>query len=194
MEQFSHLADEALQTLAAEGNAEAEETLISRFSHLVRRAARPLFLIGGDSEDLTQEGMLGLLSAVRSFRPDLSTSFQTYAETCIRYRLLTAVKSAARYKHTPLNDALSLESSQFEESQARAAALPRDMEERLLEQEGADEMWGRLGKLLSGFEHRVLELFLAGLSYQEMAAYLEKPEKSIDNAVQRIRKKLARKP
>ena len=194
MEQFSHLADEALQTLAAEGNAEAEEALITRFSHLIRRVARPLFLSGGDSEDLIQEGMMGLLSAVRTFRPDQSASFQTYAEICIRYRLLTAVKSAARYKHTPLNDALSLDSSQFEENQTRAATLLRDMEERLLEKEGADEMWGRLGELLSSFEHRVLELFLAGLSYREMAAYLGKPEKSIDNAVQRIRKKLARKP
>ena len=191
MEQFSHLGDEALQTLVTEGNTEAEEALIKRFSHLVRRSARPFFLAGGDSEDLTQEGMMGLLSAVRTFCPDQGTSFQTYAETCIRNRLLTALKSATRHKHTPLNDAVSLESPQFEESQTRPAALPRDMEERLLEKEGADEMWGRLEKLLSGFEQQVLRLFLAGLSYQEMARQVERPVKSVDNAVQRIRKKLA---
>ena len=194
MEQFSHLDNEALQALAAQGNAEAEEALVRRFGQLVRCCARPFFLAGGDSEDLIQEGMMGLLSAVRNFRSELGTSFQTYAETCIRHRLLTALRSATRYKHTPLNDAISLESSQFDQSQARAASLLRDMEERILAQEGADEMWGHFAEVLSGFEHQVLRLFLAGLSYQEIAQRLGKSIKSIDNAVQRIRKKLAQQP
>ena len=194
MEQFSHLGDTALQALAAEGNTAAEEALIWRFSHLVRRCARPLFLAGGDSEDLTQEGMMGLLSAVRSFRSELGVSFQTYAETCIRHRLLTAVKTASRYKHSPLNDALSFESSQFEEGRGRDVSDLRDMEERVLAQARADEMWNQFSAVLSSFEHRVLELFLTGLSYQEIAQRLGKSGKSIDNAVQRIRKKLAQRP
>ena len=191
MKQFSHLDDASLQTLAAKGDAQAEEALIGRFSNLVRRCARPLFLAGGDGEDLTQEGMMGLLSALRTYRPELGASFQTYAETCIRRRLLTAVKSASRYKHSPLNDAISLEAFLFEEGEVRDGLPARDMEEQILAQERADEMWNRFAVELSSFEHRVLVLFLAGLSYLEIAQHTGKTVKSVDNAVQRIRKKLA---
>ena len=190
MEQFCHLSDEALQALAVGGDTGAEEVLVKRLSRLVRARARPLFLTGGDSEDLTQEGMMGLLSAVRSFCPALGTSFQTYAETCIRHRLLTAIKSAARCKHGPLNDAISFESSHFDESQTQAALSLRTLEDQILAQERADEMWDRFSRVLSGFEHDVLKLFLEGHSYQEMAGRLGKSPKSVDNAVQRIRKKL----
>ena len=189
MEQFFHFDDEALQALAADGDAEAEEALVRRFSRLVRCRARPLFLAGGDSEDLTQEGMMGLLSAIRSFCPALGASFQTYAETCIRHRLITAVKSASRYKHSPLNEAVSFESSQFDESRAVFALCTP--EEQVLAQERAGEMWEQFIRVLSAFEQDVLRLFLDGLSYQEMAECLGKSTKSVDNAVQRIRKKLA---
>lgn len=190
MEELYNLSDEALQAFAVQGNTRAEEILAQRFSRLVKANARPLFLAGGDSEDLTQEGMLGLLAAIRTYSPDAGASFQTYAELCIRRRLLSAIKMASRYKHGPLNHAISFESSHFDEVPRQH--LLRDLEEQILSKEQADEMHRQLGGVLSGFEHDILRLFLEGLSYGEMAERTQKPVKSIDNAVQRIRKKLAR--
>ena len=109
MTEYTNYPDNELQRLAAEGDAAAEETLIDRYARLVRICARPFFLAGGDSEDLTQEGMLGLLSAIRRFDPKGSTPFRTFAEVCIRNRIIGAVKSASRKKHDPLNDGVSLE-------------------------------------------------------------------------------------
>ena len=190
MEELYNLTDEALQNLAVAGNTEAEEVLVKRFGRLVKAVARPLFLAGGDGEDLIQEGMTGLVAAIRTFSPDSGASFRTYAEVCIRRRLLSAVKTASRYKHGPLNTAVSFDSSQLDE--VLPTTLSRDLEEQVLSQEQTDEMHRQLGHVLSGFEHDILRLFLEGLSYQEMADELERPVKSVDNAVQRIRKKLAR--
>jgi len=189
MDELYCLQDEALQVLAVGGNTEAEEVLVGRFGRLVKMRARPLFLAGGDSEDLTQEGMLGLLAAIRSYSWDMDTSFRTYAEICIRRRLLTAVKTASRYKHSPLNQAVSLESRQFDETQI--PSVTRDLEEQILAEEQAEEILDRYASLLSGFEREILALFLEGLSYREMAECVGKPVKSVDNAVSRIRKKLA---
>ena len=189
MDELYQFNDEALQSLAAQGDARAEEVLVQRFGRLVKASARPLFLAGGDSEDLTQEGMLGLLSAIRTFSPDLGASFQTYAEVCIRRRLLSAIKTASRYKHAPLNYAVSFDASHFDETSP--SYLLRDLEEQILSKEQADEMHRQFQHVLSGFEHDILRLFLEGQSYQEMAAHLGRPVKSVDNAVQRIRKKLA---
>jgi len=188
MNDVYHFSDEMLQSLAFAGNTQAEEVLVQRFSRLVKASARPLFLVGGDSEDLTQEGMMGLLAAIRTFSPNAGASFQTYAEICIRRRLLSAIKTASRYKHSPLNHAVSFDSSQFDETQT--PYLLRDLEDQILSQEQADEMHRQLQHVLSGFEHEILRLFLAGLSYQEMARQVGRPVKSVDNAVQRIRKKL----
>ncbi|MCL2563069.1 MAG: sigma-70 family RNA polymerase sigma factor [Oscillospiraceae bacterium] len=189
MDELYNLTDETLQALAVQGDDSAEELLVQRFGRLVKASARPLFLAGGDSEDLTQEGMLGLLAAIRTFSPGAGASFQTYAEVCVRRRLLSAVKTASRYKHGPLNHAVSFDSSQFDE--ISGPHLPRALEEQILSQERADEMHRRFQDVLSPFEHEILRLFLDGLSYQEMAARAGKPVKSVDNAVQRIRKKLS---
>ena len=102
------MEDEALCALAASGDRQAEESLVVRYNRLVRMCARPYFLAGGDSEDLIQEGMLGLLSAIREYDPGKSASFRTYAEVCVKNRLFSAVKAAARNKHTPLNDSVSI--------------------------------------------------------------------------------------
>ena len=189
MDQYQQFSDEALVALVSQGEVEAEELLVWRFSRVVKQNARPLFLAGGDSEDLTQEGMLGLLAAIRSFSPDAGASFRTYAETCIRRRLLTAVKTAARQKHAPLNFAISFESSQFDETQM--SHISRDLEEQVLAKEQVGDLCVRFSHILSGFENEILRLFLEGLSYQEMAEDVGKPVKSVDNAIQRIRKKLA---
>ncbi len=179
------------------GDREAEELLVERYLRLVRSCARPLFLAGGDSEDLIQEGMFGLLSAIRRFDPSEGTSFQSFAEHCIRMRLYSAIKSASRLKHLPLNNGVSLEQLS-EDSPMQLSAIQDvlrcDPEELVLARERTEELYSELAQCLSGLEKQVLALYLEGLSYREIASRLGKEEKSIDNAVQRIRRKLARNP
>jgi len=176
---------------AAGGDPEAEEALISEYTLLVRACARPYFLVGGDGEDLIQEGMLGLLSAVRTFDPTKGVKFSVYAEFCVRRRIYSAIRSAAGYKHTPLNSYISLESPQLDESNTHSACFLRDPEDFVIARESAVEVKKLLYGALSRFESDVLGLFLDGMSYKDMAVRLGKSSKSVDNAVQRIRKKLA---
>lgn len=190
MSNFYNNRDAELWKLASAGDAKAEEELISEYSRLVKICARPYFLAGGDSEDLIQEGMLGLLSAVRHYDPAKDVKFKTYAEFCIRRRLYSAIKSASRFKHIPLNDYVSLE-SQFDENSTLGMFFLRDPEEFVIARERADEITDSLQGSLSRFESRVLGLYLEGMSYEEIAAAVNKTPKSVDNAVQRIRKKLA---
>ena len=198
MTDYSILSDQELQACAAAGDPDAEEALAERYVRSVRICARPLFLAGGDSEDLIQEGMLGLLSAIRQFDPSANVPFKTYAELCINRRLYSAVKSAARLKHLPLNNGVPLDSILSEESQPQATSYPeanrRITEEQVLARESEKELHSAFSQYLSGFEAKVLQLYLSGLSYAEMAAQTHKSEKSIDNAVQRIRRKLSRLP
>ena len=195
---FQGIDDSDLLRLAGGGDREAEERLATRYTRLVRICARPLFLAGGDSEDLIQEGMLGLLSAIRQYDPSMSTAFKTYAEVCIRRRLYSAVKSASRLKHLPLNDGLSLDYILSEESQTQLAANPeafrRTPEEQVLARESESELNKAFAQKLSRLEKDVLALYLDGLSYDEIAAKTGRDVKSVDNAVQRIRRKLARDP
>lgn len=199
MMDISQLSDAELLSLVAAGDAAAEEALAERYSRLVRICARPLFLAGGDSEDLIQEGMLGLLSAIRQYDPASNVPFKAYAEVCISNRIYSAIKSASRQKHSPLNSGISLDSILSEESQTQVSTYPgancRVTEEQVLARESEQELLSAFTRYLSAFEARVLRLYLSGLlSYAEMAAETGKPEKSIDNAVQRIRRKLARLP
>ena len=196
MKNYAELSDENLQQLAAQGDSFAEDGLVKRYIRLVRICARPYFLAGGDSEDLTQEGMLGLLSAIREYNQAMNTSFKTYAELCIRRRLISAVKSASRRKHTPLNEGVSLEDYYSVEDQFSPAysalAFQRVPEEQVLARERADELSHTYSRCLSQFEVNVLRHYLDGLSYRAIAQAVGRSEKSVDNAVQRIRRKLAR--
>ena len=157
--------------------------------------ARPLFLAGGDSEDLIQEGMFGLLSAIRQFSPEAGTSFHTFAEHCIRSRLLSAVKSASRLKHFPLNGGMSLEQLS-EDPKTQLSVTPevfrRSPEELVLARESKEELYTLFVQCLSPLETKVFDLYLEGLSYREIADRLGKTSKSVDSTVQRIRRKLAR--
>lgn len=188
--------DEALCESAAAGNRMAEEILVIRYNRLVRMCSRPFFLAGGDSEDLIQEGMLGLLSAIRSYQPARSASFRTFAEICIKARLISAVKCAASGKHTPLNSYISFETPSFEGITdfvpTPATGFPQENpEDLLISREELQEHLDAAKDHLSGFEAKVLGYYLDGLSYQEIASQVDRSAKSVDNAVQRIRRKLA---
>ena len=176
---------------AAGGDSAAEEALVSEYSRLVRVCARPYFLAGGDSEDLIQEGMLGLLSAIRTFDPNKGAKFSSYAEFCVRRRIYSAIKLASGNKHTPLNSYISLESPQLDESSTHSAYFLRVPEDFVIARERVGEVERLLYGALSRFESSVLELYLEGMPYKDMAIRLGKSDKSVDNAVQRIRKKLS---
>lgn len=181
--------DEALCALAASGDRTAEDVLISRYTRMVRRISRPLFLMGGDSEDLIQEGMLGLWNAVRDYTPERGASFRTFAQTCVKNSMLTAVKNAAGKHHIPLNDSVPFETLLFDRSDQLAVSDPETM---YIDREEFREQLAHFYSKLSGFEAKVLDLFLNGLSYSEIADQVARPPKSVDNAVQRIRRKLSR--
>ena len=166
MKDDSKLSDAELLALVSAGNADAEEALAERYSRLVRICARPLFLIGGDSEDLIQEGMLGLLSAIRQYDPASNVPFKAFAEVCISNRIYSAIKSASRQKHSPLNSGISLDSILSEESQTQASSYPeancRVTEEQVLARESEQELLSAFTRYLSAFEARVLRLYLSG--------------------------------
>ena len=196
MIEYAELEDSALQKLAADGDSYAEEELVSRYMRLVRICARPLFLAGGESEDLIQEGMFGLLSAVRQYDSKHNASFKTFAEWCIRNRLRSAVKSASSLKHDPLNNRVPLESILSDESQTQAVAcaelFQKSPEEQVLARENkkyTEQLY--LVSMLSKYEKAVLTYYLEGLSYKEIAKLTGKGDKAVDNAIQRIRRKTA---
>ena len=157
--------------------------LISRYTKLVRACARPLFLTGGDNEDLVQEGMIGLLDAIRSYAPETGTPFDAYAALCVRRRMYSAIRAAAAQKHAPLNDALPLEDLPVSSGE--------DPETAVISRELQKEWIRRLNDCLSPTERKVLGQYLEGASYLEISRRVGKPLKSVDNAVQRIRRKAA---
>ena len=183
------LNDEELCRISHTGNRGAEEILVARYLRFVRRVARPYFLVGGDSEDLLQEGMFGLIKAIREYDPLRETSFYTFAERCVRNRLYSVLKAASSGKHTPLNQAISLQTSYYDEG---APFMQPDPEVMLIDAEKAETLLGQVNQQLSAFEQKVLGYYLNGLSCREIAETVGKPTKSVDNAVQRIRRKIAR--
>lgn len=176
----------------AQGVQEAEEALVCRYSRLVRICARPLFLAGGDSEDLIQEGMLGLLTAVRSYDPGRAASFPTFAEICIRSRLHSAIRAALGGKHTPLNDCISMETeTPLFEGPNPFFSQEESLEDGIIHREEVKECLYLLRDQLSNYESSVLTHYLSGLTCREIAQNLGCGTKSVENGVQRIRKKLA---
>lgn len=188
-------SDEALCQAVSEGSREAEEILVTRYNRLVRTCARPYFLIGGDSEDLIQEGMVGLIKAVREYDPLRDASFRTFAEICIRNRLFSVLRAASRDKHAPLNQSVPLDTPFFDGNSYTAGI--RDMaqgnpEDLILDWERAESLLSGVRKQLSEFETKILGYYLDGLSCREIAEAVGKSPKSVDNAVQRVRRKVAR--
>lgn len=187
--------DESLCRLAASGSREAEEILVCRYTRLVRTCARPFFLIGGDSEDLTQEGMVGLIKAVREYDAEKAASFRTFAEVCIRNRLYSVLRAAARDKHSPLNQSVPLDPPFFDSNSYTSGTndlAQGNPETFLIDREHTAALLAGVRKQLSEFEAKILGYYLDGLSCREIAGLVGKPPKSVDNAVQRIRRKVAR--
>jgi RNA polymerase sporulation-specific sigma factor len=189
--------DEQLCAQVAMGDRASEEALVLRYSRLVRICARPYFLVGGDGEDLIQEGMLGLLSAIREFSPDRNVAFRTYAELCIRRRMISAIRKAAGDKHTPLNTYVSLELTLFvgnQEYSSFGAAMGRqeNPEDMIISRERLRSLVKWINDQLTELERSILQYYLKGFSYAEIAKEVDRSTKSVDNAVQRIRRKIAR--
>ena len=183
------LSDEQLCAACQTGNRNAEEILAARYHRLVRSIARPYFLAGGDSEDLLQEGMLGLLKAIREYDPGRDAAFRTFADTCIRNRLCTALRAASAGKHSPLNQSVPLHPAFFD---ANTAFAQVDPEVLLIDREKTANLLDSAHKLLSEFDVKVLGFYLDGLTCREISETVGKSPKSVDNAVQRIRRKIAR--
>lgn len=195
LDEYITLSDERLCELAHGGDQIAEETLVSRYTRLVRQLARPFYLAGGDSDDLIQEGMIGLIYGVREYNGSRNAAFRTFAEICIRNRLYSAVRAASRDKHSPLNQSIPLEIPFFDSrttSSVGAHLLSHvDPEELIIGREDARDTLRGVRKQLSEFEAKILGYYLDGLTIKEMAEAVKKSPKSVDNAVQRIRRKIA---
>lgn len=193
---FKDKSDEEIVDQAKNGENRAQEYLISKYENFVKAKAKSYFLIGADKEDIYQEGMIGLYKAIRDFNPERSTSFKAFAEICVVRQIITAIKTATRQKHIPLNTYVSLNKPIYEEESERtlldvlAGMKITDPEELMISKEQMAYIEEKISKVLSGLELEVLTSYLDGKSYQEIASDLERHSKSIDNALQRVKRKL----
>lgn len=190
------LTDEVMVETAKDGDVDALEYLIRKYKNFVRAKARSYFLIGADREDIIQEGMIGLYKAIRDYKPDKLASFRVFAELCITRQIITAIKTATRQKHIPLNSYISLNKPIYDEESDRtlldviSGHKITDPEELVISREELMHIEGKIGEILSSLEWNVLTLYLQGRSYQEIAYDLDRHVKSIDNALQRVKRKL----
>ncbi|RWR10597.1 RNA polymerase sporulation sigma factor SigH [Siminovitchia fortis] len=195
---FDLLEDEALIELVHDGDSEALDYLIKKYRNFVRAKARSYFLVGADNEDIVQEGMIGLYKAIRDFKEEKLASFKAFAELCITRQIITAIKTATRQKHIPLNSYVSLDKPIYDEESDRtlmdviSGAKILDPEELLIHRERFNSIEDKMTELLSDLERKVLALYLDGRTYQEISDELDRHVKSIDNALQRVKRKLER--
>ncbi len=194
---FESMTDEEVVALAQQdGEDAALEYLLNKYKNFVRAKARSYFLIGADHEDIVQEGMIGLYKAIRDYREDRLSSFRAFAELCVTRQIITAIKTATRQKHIPLNSYVSLNRPLFEEDSDRTLLdviteeAPSNPEEMLIDREDLSVIEGRIGSLLSDLEKQVLVRYVEGKSYVEISEEMNRHVKSIDNALQRIKRKL----
>ncbi|MBU5438661.1 RNA polymerase sporulation sigma factor SigH [Tissierella sp. MSJ-40] len=195
---YDNMDDEDIVQEAKSGVPLALEYLIYKYKNFVRCKARSYFLIGADREDIVQEGMIGLYKAIRDYDKDKLTSFKAFAELCITRQIITAIKTATRQKHIPLNSYVSLNKPIYDEESDRtlldviSGVKITDPEELIISREELDSMESKIGELLSDLEWEVLMAYIDGKSYQEIAEELDRHVKSIDNALQRVKRKLER--
>ncbi|MBQ2966900.1 MAG: RNA polymerase sporulation sigma factor SigH [Clostridia bacterium] len=195
---YNTLEDVELVQKAQHGDFEAMEVLMERYKNFVRGKARTYFLIGADREDIIQEGMIGLFKAVRDFDAEKQAHFRSFAELCVKRQIITAIKTATRQKHIPLNTYVSLSRPVYEDDSEKtlldllSTEYILDPEQILINQEALGITEKRIYMTLSEFEKSVLTYYINGKSYQEIAVLLEKEPKSIDNAIQRVKRKIAK--
>lgn len=198
MTQYDLRSDEEIVEAVREGDSDALEYLINKYRNFVRAKARSYFLIGADREDIVQEGMIGLYKSIRDFRGDKLSSFKAFAELCVTRQIITAIKTATRQKHIPLNSYVSLDKPIYDEDSDRTlldvicGTRVTDPEELIINKEEFVGLEDKMGEILSDLERKVLMLYLDGRSYQEIAVDLDRHVKSIDNALQRVKRKLER--
>lgn len=196
--QYDVMLDEEIVEDAKKGNTVAQEYLINKYKNFVRAKARSYFLIGADREDIVQEGMIGLYKAIRDFKRDKLSSFRAFAELCITRQIITAIKTATRQKHIPLNSYVSLNKPIYDEDSDRTlldvltGSKVTDPEHLIISREEFYAIEEKMGEILSKLEWKVLMAYLEGKSYQEIAKELNRHVKSIDNALQRVKRKLER--
>lgn len=198
LSEYDFISDEEIVEIFRGGDSGALEHLINKYRNFVRAKARSYFLIGADREDIVQEGMIGLYKAIRDFKGDKLSSFKAFAELCITRQIITAIKTATRQKHIPLNSYVSLDKPIYDEDSDRTlmdvicGTQVLDPEELIINQEEFIGLEDKMAEILSDLERKVLMLYLDGRSYQEIAEDLKRHVKSIDNALQRVKRKLER--
>ncbi|MDH8679881.1 RNA polymerase sporulation sigma factor SigH [Fusibacter bizertensis] len=192
-----HLEEEFIVEQARKGDPKAQELLIKKYKNFVRSKARSYFLIGADREDIVQEGMIGLFKAMRDYQPDKVSSFKSFAELCIKRQIITAIKTATRQKHIPLNSYVSLNKPVFDDESDRTLydvmsnnSKELNPEHLVIRREELSRIEEKMGEVLSDLEWKVLNAYLEGKSYQEISLEMNKHVKSVDNALQRVKKKL----
>lgn len=193
---LENLTDEQLVKIAQSGDNEALEAILSRYKNLIYSKSKPYFLAGADDDDIIQEGFIGLYKAVKDFDGDRFPFFKVFAGVCVTRRIITAVKAASRKKHQPLNSYVSLDKNTYDDDSdttlldVMAFDELQDPEAILIDRERVDGMEYKINKVLSKLETEVLVYYLEGMSYSEIAGKLGKDTKAVDNAIQRIKKKL----
>ena len=196
-ERFQSMPDEEVVVLAQQGDGQALAYLLNKYKNFVRSKARSYFLIGADHEDIVQEGMIGLYRAIRDFQPARLASFRSFAELCVKRQIITAIKAATRQKHVPLNSYVSLNKPLYDEESDRTLldvieGRVTNPEDLYISQEDLAHIQAQMDDLLSDLERQVLDAFMDGKSYQEIADMLGRHVKSIDNALQRVKRKLVK--
>lgn len=185
------MTDSQLALLAQKGDNEAELELFNKYRSLINKCSRGYFLIGGDMEDLVQEGMIGLYKAIKNYSPDKAASFETFASLCIRRQIQSAVRNASAKKNKALASALPIMDEESDESGVYLISDGESPDSILIHKQTSQAIFQQLKKLLSPLEYVVLKFYLAGLSYEQIANKTNQTKKSIDNALSRIKKKLS---
>nr|WP_296156338.1 sigma-70 family RNA polymerase sigma factor [uncultured Blautia sp.] len=191
MSHYDDYSDEELISRLRSGESEISDYLMEKYKELVRYKARAMFLIGGETDDLIQEGMIGLFKAVQNYQPDKDTSFQTFATLCIDRQLYSAIQNSNRQKHMPLNSYISLSEEEQEDIEGNWMESPEAI---IIDQESTRALEQEIQKVLSPMENKVLNYYLRGYNYIKIAKLMDKTPKSIDNALQRIRGKIRNFP
>lgn len=198
---YEGLTDEELIDRQRSGERQIMDYIMDKYKHLVRKKAKSMYILGADNDDLIQEGMIGLFKAVRDFDPGRDASFYTFADLCISRQMYNAVQASRREKHTPLNTYVSLyadmaeaggDGNRTELVNVIASAVETNPEQLMIDRENVADIEAIIEKELSGFEKQVLDLYMTGMSYSQIARVLSRDAKSTDNALQRLKAKLRR--